>query len=243
MIEVRLKWAYENIGTTNKEIAITVDILRASTVITTALYYGAKWILPTLDIQTAFELAKKYNAILMGERKGLKITGFDFGDSPLEIKRERIIGRKIVFTSTNFPKAFFESKKSPIILIGSILKASAVTELAYTLAIKKGYDICFMLAGHKSDYSYEDLAFAGVSGIILKNYNVSFDKKVKYAIDFISENGLEKCIRESPQAKKLIHLGYNNDIEFASKMNLFNIIPIARENKIMALSNDGINTF
>ena len=73
MSNARLKYTVKGATATEREVAIVIDILRASTVITTALCYDAKWIAPTLEIESAFELAKKYKALLVGERKCLNL--------------------------------------------------------------------------------------------------------------------------------------------------------------------------
>ncbi len=65
-MKIRLIEANKKNSTTKNEIAILVDILRASSTITTALFYGAKTIIPTLEIHAAFKLAEENNALLMG---------------------------------------------------------------------------------------------------------------------------------------------------------------------------------
>jgi 2-phosphosulfolactate phosphatase len=218
--KVRLKLS----ESTENEIAIVVDVLRATTTITTALYRGAQCIIPTKDAKSAFKMAKEHNALLMGERGCIKIRGFDFGNSPLEIT-EKIVGRKIVFTSTNFPKPFFASAKSPIILIGCLLNVTSTTKEAYNLAVDRGLDICYMLAG----LGREDLAFVGISGMIL---NLNCDDKVKEAIKLVRKKGLEPCIKEASHAKRLVKLGFKEDVEFACKKDCFDIIVFARNGMI-----------
>jgi 2-phosphosulfolactate phosphatase len=229
MIRLNIKWSNKGDITTEKEIAVVADVLRATTTITTALYKGAESIIPTEDIDDAFKLAKKHHALLMGERKYIKVKGFDLGNSPLEITEDIVKHKKIIFTSTNFPTAFNASKESPEILIGSILNVTAVTKKAYTLASKKGYNICFMLAGYPENK--EDLAFAGASGKILKNCDI--DEDVKNAINYINEKTLEQCIKNASHAKKLINLGFKDDVEFACKKDIFNIVPFAKHKKII----------
>jgi len=230
MIQVGLKWALKGAITTEKEIAIVVDILRASTTITTLLWYGAKYVISTAEVKEAFELAKKYNALLMGERDCLKIDGFHFGNSPVEISEKEVKNKKFIFTSTSFPKAIEAAKKSPLILVGSMLNVNAVTQFARKLSKGKGYNICFMLAGALDNSAKEELAFVGVAGEILSIYSISND--VKDAINLVAKEGVKNVIKESFHAKRLINLGFKNDIEFACKKDIFNIVPIAKNNKI-----------
>ena len=56
MIQVNLKYAVKDAAA--GEVAIVVDILRASTTITTSLHNGALWVMSTTDTKTAFKLAE-----------------------------------------------------------------------------------------------------------------------------------------------------------------------------------------
>jgi len=86
-------------------IAVVIDVLRASTTIITALAHGAAGVRPALTTEQARELAAGSGAgpamLLGGERGGLRIDGFDLGNSPLEYAPARVAGRRIVITTTN----------------------------------------------------------------------------------------------------------------------------------------------
>lgn len=69
----------------NKNVVV-IDTLRATSVITTALYNGAKEIIPVSEVEEAIELVKsldKTTYLLGGERNSTKIEGFDLSNSPL----------------------------------------------------------------------------------------------------------------------------------------------------------------
>ena len=235
-MKIRLIEANQNNSTTKNEIAILVDILRASSTITTTLFYGAKTIIPTLEIHTALKLAEENNALLMGERNCVKIKNFDFGNSPLEITKEKIRDKIVIFSSTNFPKTLSLSKNSPLILVGSFLNLNIITKYAFNFALENTLDICFVLAGTETNSSDEDFAFAATSALILSKYNsISFDKTIKKAIHFVSKKGIQNCILNSIHARKLIKLGFHKDVEFSIKRDKFNVIPILKVNKITDL--------
>lgn len=229
MVRIKLKWAKPGVRTTRNEIAILIDVLRASTTITRALVLGAKWVMPVSTIEKATLLANAHSALLMGERKCVKIEGFDFGNSPLEISKQRVCQKRIVFTSTNFPKTLIAARQSPVITIGSILNITAVAEYAYKIALRNKYNICFMLAGTLGEMAFEDLAFVGAAGLILEKYNVSIENKVSYAMDMVKKKGLDGCILNSKRAKILTGLGFRKDVVFACKKDLYDIIPTISE--------------
>lgn len=235
-MKIRLIKANQTISTTKNEIAILVDILRASSTITTALFYGAKTIIPISEIHSAIKLVEENNALLMGERNCVKIKNFDFGNSPLEITEEKVRDKIIIFTSTNFPKTLSSSKNSPLILIGSFLNINIITKYAFNFALENTLNICFVLAGTETNSSDEDFAFAGASAIILSKYkNISFNKNIQKAMNFVAKKGIKNCVLDSIHARKLIKLGFHRDVEFSIKRNKFNVIPILKANRITKL--------
>ncbi|MEG1800202.1 MAG: 2-phosphosulfolactate phosphatase, partial [Synergistaceae bacterium] len=66
---------------------LVVDLLRASTQITTFFDIGGEVLLPVTEVDEALELREALGSDwkLMGERGGVIIPGFDFGNSPLEL--------------------------------------------------------------------------------------------------------------------------------------------------------------
>lgn len=236
MIKVDIKLSSKGERTDNHEVSVVADILRASTVITTLFHYGIEYIIPTTFVRMAFKLAEEHNALIAGERKSLKVKGFDYGNSPTEFSPGKFRGKRIIFSSTNFPKAISRTKKSPIVLVSSILNVGSVIKIAYELAIKNKLNICLMLAGSKRDNSDEDIAFAGIAGMILqRKRKVEISDKVEDAIDFVRGKGLERCIKDSAHGKELLELGFKDDVEFACKKNLFSDVPIIKDNKIIKL--------
>ena len=75
--------------TTTTDVSIMVDALRASSSIVLGLN-NFKEIIPCFTPEEAFKLGEEYNAILAGEREGIKIKGFDIGNSPKAIETYKI---------------------------------------------------------------------------------------------------------------------------------------------------------
>ncbi len=86
----------------NKTVII-IDILRATSVITTAINNGCKKVIPVLTVEEAKDIAKnsKEDIILGGERNALKIDGFNFSNSPLEYTKKCVEGKTVVLSTTN----------------------------------------------------------------------------------------------------------------------------------------------
>lgn len=67
----------------NNTIVVIIDVLRATSTIATALYNGAKCIIPVDSVAKCIELGKKIEAITAGERDGKIAEGLEYGNSPL----------------------------------------------------------------------------------------------------------------------------------------------------------------
>ena len=125
----------ETAGSIEKEkildkTVLIIDVLRATSVMTTALANGVKAIYPYKDIESVLENSKKdTNPLLCGERKGLKIDGFDCGNSPLEYTKELVANRNMYMTTSNGTRAIEScAKYAAKIYIVAFLNIQAIVE-------------------------------------------------------------------------------------------------------------------
>ena len=64
-------------------LTVIIDVFRAFTVEPYIMNNGAKKLIPVGDMQIAYDFREKdSNCILIGERKGIMLPGFDYGNSP-----------------------------------------------------------------------------------------------------------------------------------------------------------------
>lgn len=90
-------------------VAVVIDVLRATSTIVAALAAGAREIRPASSpAEARARLARLAAArggrdglVLGGERLGLRIEGFDLGNSPLEYTAGAVGGKTVFFTTTN----------------------------------------------------------------------------------------------------------------------------------------------
>src|SRR5258706_15498865 len=85
----------------NDSIVVIIDILRATSTITTALYNGAKSVIPVDSVSRCIEISKQVDVITAGERDGRIAEGLSYGNSPFEYPEEFIKGKTLVLTTTN----------------------------------------------------------------------------------------------------------------------------------------------
>ena len=66
------------------EAIVIIDTLRASSTIVTAFFLGIETVIPVLDDEQAFS-SKCDCTVIAGEAAGVKIEGYDIGNSPVEL--------------------------------------------------------------------------------------------------------------------------------------------------------------
>jgi 2-phosphosulfolactate phosphatase len=142
-------------------IAVVIDVLRASTTMITALANGASRVRPVPDVAEARAAALGPAALLGGERGGVRIDGFDLGNSPAEYGRDRVAGRAIVITTTNGTAALAACRDAREILVGAMVNRSAVAAAARRLAAAWHADVHLVCAGTDGAVTAEDTLAAG----------------------------------------------------------------------------------
>ncbi len=207
----------------SRDVAIMVDVLRASTTITVALD-NFNQVIAVKDKDKAIELAKKYDATLAGERRGAKIEGFDTGNSPVEIKNFN--GDYLVLTTSNGTRILEDMKAKA--LIGSFVNAKAVANKASEIADDH---IEIVMAGVRGRFAIEDFLGAGEIISNLKDYELDEMALAAYMASR-DEELVNKAIVNSYSALGLKKLGYNKDINFSIKKDIYNVVPIYKDSII-----------
>jgi 2-phosphosulfolactate phosphatase len=137
--------------------AVAIDVLRATTTLTIAFTHGAARVIPVASLEEARAWkARDSRVLLCGERGGLKVPGFDLGNSPSEYGHEAVRGRTLVFASTNGSLAMLACARSDERLLGSFVGASALVD---TLAGRRFVRI--VCSGREGRFAVEDVACAG----------------------------------------------------------------------------------
>lgn len=210
--------------TVKDKVVIVIDILRASSVIITAISNGAKSVIPVTNVEEALKIRDKMeNVILGGERKAQKIDGFDLSNSPLEYTKENIEDKNVILTTTNGTKAITRSSSADKVYIGSLLNAKAVARKAY----EENKDIVMVLAGTNDKFSIDDFLAAGaiINDILeIKEYNLTDIAKTSLLL-FNTNSDLEELISHAYHYNLLLDLGLHSDIKYCLKKDILKIVP------------------
>jgi 2-phosphosulfolactate phosphatase len=90
---------------------------------------GAKEIRPVGAIEEALAWREKDpEAVLIGERHGRKLDGFDFGNSPSTVDPEIICGKRIIHTTSAGTQGVTNAVHAKEILTGSFVNAQAIAD-------------------------------------------------------------------------------------------------------------------
>jgi len=221
-----------------RDVIVVIDALRCCSTIVTALANGATGIIPAKTIPEARRLKKEYpKFVIAGEREGLKPKGFTLGNSPLEFSSGNVGGKVIIFTTTSGTKAISLSKKGKWVLIGAFLNAKAIAEVALKIAEKEKTGISLVLSGKEEQFSLEDFLCAGAIAESFPTRRVKLSDAAAAALLSFkgARNIFKKVIQQGSHAQYLEKKGFENDVEFCSEMNIFNVVPFLNAETIVLL--------
>lgn len=207
---------------------VVMDVLRASTTIVEALNNGARDVVPVGAVEFAVKISGGMfggQTLLGGERNTKKIEGFALGNSPLEYIKEVVSGKSIVFYSTNGTKAIVKAKFSANLFICAFSNINAIAEQL----LKVGDDFVILCAGNNNFFSLEDAVCAGalVEQVIKikKDLIISDSARAVLALNKSFGKNVFTMLRETEHGKLLTENGFEQDLEFCSRLNTTNIIP------------------
>jgi 2-phosphosulfolactate phosphatase len=136
-------------------LGVVVDVLRATSTIAQALASGYERVLCAAEIDEARALrASLPDSLLGGERKAVRVEGFDVGASPREFREAR--ARTLILSTTNGTRAILETaERCERVVLGSLLNLSAVA------AAVGGDDSVVVCAGFQGGFALDDAYCAG----------------------------------------------------------------------------------
>lgn len=134
-----------------KGLTVIIDVFRAMTVEAYVIHNGAADLIPMGDIDAAYAYRDAHpGTILMGERGGAKCPGFDFGNSPVQIKDFDFTGKTVVHTTSAGTQGVANAKGATQMLTGSLVNAKAIAEYIKASGAEDVSLVCMGLAGVES---------------------------------------------------------------------------------------------
>jgi 2-phosphosulfolactate phosphatase len=201
---------------------VVVDILRATSCMTTAFAHDIESITPFAKLEDCLSMKPK-GYFTAGERDGKKVDGFDLGNSPFEYMEPSLKGKKIAFTTTNGTQAIAKSDGAREIIIGSFLNLSAVAD--YLLHGENS--VLVVCAGWKGKVNLEDTLFAGALVELLKEH-IEPDCDAPLAAQHLynqAKSNMVYFLKNSSHVKRLAKLNIHKDIEFCLTPDQYALVP------------------
>ncbi|NLY54545.1 MAG: 2-phosphosulfolactate phosphatase [Firmicutes bacterium] len=206
---------------------VVIDVLRATSTIVAALSAGAPYVVPVETAAAARELAEQFADVggcyLGGERHRVRLSGFDFGNSPLEYL-ELPAAKPIVFTTTNGTRALKRALGSEEILIASLGNGAAVAE---ALLAADG-EVLLVCSGTRGQIAAEDVLGAGLIVEEMQNraaIEMTDAARIALASWQQAKDALTDFLLQTSSGQGLSRLGFQQDVIHAAAVNHSDVVP------------------
>jgi len=219
------------------DLVVVIDVLRASSTITTALASGASKVIPIYSPEEARKKSTKYRfdeRLLCGERNGKKLAGFNLGNSPLEYNNSMVKEKIILLTTTNGIRTIELVQKAKEIIIGCFLNLQAIVHYCKSYSGK----VLLVCAGDRGTVSLEDTVCAGMMMSLSENrsqkYSFQYDDSLIASYLYREfNNHLIDMMQKSVWGKHLFEMGLKEDLFFCAQEDIYNLIPIIKGDSIV----------
>lgn len=221
----------------NHTLVVVIDVLRATSTIATALYNGAKEIIPVDSVERCIQLGRELECITAGERDGLVAPGLQYGNSSFEYPRDFIAGKTLVLTTTNGTKLLHMAlaKGAEEIITGSFLNLSAVCD--HLMKTRK--NVILGCAGWKDRVNMEDTLLAGaIVSRIKEHFIINCDSsRIAENIYAQAKPDLYEFMKQHDASHyhRLMKFGLEKDIRHCLQPDLANILPEYFNGKLVLL--------
>ena len=131
-------------------IAVIIDVFRAFTVEPYLINNGAQKLIPVGDMQIAYDYKQKdNNCVLIGERKGVMLPGFDYGNSPAQIQNVDFTGKTVIHTTSCGTQGIANAINAQEIITGSFVNAKAIAKYIMSRKIEEVSLVALSRPGEK----------------------------------------------------------------------------------------------
>jgi 2-phosphosulfolactate phosphatase len=213
-------------------IVVVTDILRASTSIVSAFNNGVKTIIPVSDQEEAFTY-KENGYLVAAEHDGLILDFADFGNSAFNFMTPEVIGKTIVYCTTNGTKAIkMASVDAEKVAVGAFLNLSILAKWL----IHQQKNVVILCAGWKEKFNLEDSFYAGA---LVEKLSYSHDMEIicdsaHAALDLwrVGKDHPLDYIEKALHRHRLKRLGLDDVLPYSFTIDNAPVVPVLKGNKI-----------
>lgn len=195
-------------------IAVIIDVFRAMSVECYIANNNPEKLIPVGDKEVAYSFREKNeDVILIGERGGVILPGFNYGNSPTNIKNVDFSGKTVVHTTSAGTQGLVGAVNAKEIITGCFLNAKAIVRYIR----EKGYDEVSLVCTNysSSEKEEEDTLCALYIKSLLEETGEDFTKR----IDDLRYTSGAKFFKE-----ELKDVFPTMDFELCTKQNIFDFV-------------------
>ncbi|HEX8327261.1 MAG TPA: 2-phosphosulfolactate phosphatase [Hymenobacter sp.] len=221
------------------QVAVIVDILRASSTIVTALGEGISHVFPVASLEECAAYGQQHGCLTAAERDGIPAAGFDLGNSPFGfLDAERPVrGRALTISTTNGTTALRRSLAAEAVVVGAFLNLGAVADFAK----RQGRDVLVVCAGWKGQFCLEDMVFGGaLAERLAGDFDVHSSDATLAALHLWRQGkaDLSAYLLQSAHVRRLNSLEASQDFEFCIRLDAYpDVLPIWQEDRLINAKN------
>jgi 2-phosphosulfolactate phosphatase len=218
----------------SNSIVVIIDVFRATSTIATALFNGARAVIPVDSVARCIELGRQIVGITAGERDGKIAEGLLYGNSPFEYPVEFIQGKTLVLTTTNGTRLLHMAleRGATEIITGAFTNLSAVCDHL----VEMNRNVILGCAAWKDRVNMEDTLFAGaVVSRVRKYFSINCD--ASQIAETMYEKGRKDLFeflkkKEASHYHRLMDFGLEKDIRYCLDEDRANVLPVYKEGKL-----------
>jgi 2-phosphosulfolactate phosphatase len=219
----------------NNSVVVIIDVFRATSTIATALYNGAKKVIPVSAVDECIRIGNQLKgSVTAGERDGKVIEGLQYGNSPTEYSEEFIRNKTLVITTTNGTRLLHMALQNGAaeVVTGSFVNLSAVCN--YLVGQKK--NIILGCSAWKDRFNLEDTLFAGaVLNNIKDHFTVHCDASLMAQSMYLAHQyDLYAFVKLTTHYHRLAAYGLEADLEYCVTADVANVLPYYNGDSLIA---------
>ncbi len=196
------------------DVAVVVDVLRATTTVAAALAAGHRRVICCEEVEAA-ERLRAPNRLLAGERDNVAIPGFDRGNSPIGF--DGAGGGDVVLTTTNGSRAIVAAAvRSREVILASLVNLEAVLEGL------PDDEVTIVCSGTAGGMAVEDVYVAG--RIVQRLSGERTDAAIMAALVTDSYDP-RAALTVGANARKLLETDQEADIDYCVRESILDAVP------------------
>lgn len=205
-------------------LTVIIDVFRAFTVEAYLVNNGVEKLIPVGDKQIAYDYKEKYkDCILIGERRGIMLEGFDYGNSPTQIEKIDFSGKTVVHTTSSGTQGLANAHNAKEILTGSLVNAKAIAEY---IKMQNPEDVSLVCMGNGGESeAREDTLCAEYIKSLLEGKDLNLNYEIENLKNIAGKRFFDP---------KLQDIFPERDFYLATELNKFNfVLKLEKDNEGM----------